>query len=79
MLIILILGSLFISKVFKKDKKSIQYLKNFLIYIIPILLLLFLLWPGNWFGTDVYNFYSFTTRCDFLYYLNYLSSVFYII
>ncbi len=79
MLIILILGSLFISKVFKKDKKSIQYLKNFLIYIIPILLLLFLLWPGNWFGTDVYNFYSFTTRCDFLYYLNYLSSVFYIV
>jgi len=68
----------FIAKVFvKKDKELIKYVKYFLIYFIPVGIILLLVWPGVWFGTDVRNFLSLVQWCDFLYYLNYLTSIFY--
>ena len=79
LLIILFSFWQFIGKLIKKDKESHKYFKYFVIYMIPIIILFIFLYPGNWFGSDVYNFYDFATRGEFLYYLNYLSTVFYMI
>lgn len=77
---ILLLFWKFIYNIFvKKDKNKIKYLKYFLIYIIPMIIALLFAWPGTWFGADVYNFYYLAVNANYLYYLNYLSSVFYII
>lgn len=80
-LLLIILFALwqYIGKLIKKDEESYKYFKYFLIYMIPITFLFIFLYPGNWYGADVYNFYDFATKAEFLYYLNYLSSVFYII
>ena len=78
-LLVLYLFWKFIFKLIDKDKVMISYFKKFLIYMIPISILLILCWPGNWFGPDVANFYEYAIHGNFLYYLNYLSSVFYMI
>ncbi len=79
LILVLYLFWSFIFKLIKKDKNTISYFKKFLIYMIPITILLVLCWPGNWFGPDVANFYEYAIHGNYLYYLNYLSSVFYII
>ena len=73
-------GWQYIAKVFiKKDEEARKYFKYFLIYTIPMLILLFLIWPGVWFGSDVYNFLSMSESAQYLYYLHYLTSIFYIV
>lgn len=62
-----------------KNKEKIKYLKYFFIYLVPALALLIIIWPGVWYGSDVYNFIELTGICGYLYYLNYLTSVFYIL
>lgn len=79
LLIVLYIIWNFIFKLIRKDSVAKEYFKYFLIYIIPIAILLLLAWPGNWFGTDVSNFYTYTIAGEFLHYLNYISSVFYMI
>lgn len=79
LLIILVFFWQFIYKCIKKEEKYFKYLKYFLIYFIPIIFLLFILWPGTWYGADLHSFYSATTTAGYLYYLNYQTSVFYII
>ncbi len=69
----------FMFKLFQKDKNAISYFKKFLLYIIPIFVLLLLCWPGTWTGSDVDLFYSYAIEGNYLYYLNYLTSVFYMI
>ena len=79
LLIILFAFWQYVSKLVKKDKEAHKYFKYFVIYMIPIITLFLFLYPGNWFGSDVFNFHYLTIKGEFLYYLNYLSSVFYII
>lgn len=64
--------------IFKKNTNNLKYIKYFLIYIIPMFVILLLVWPGVWTGSDVYNFFSLSSNAEYLYYLNYLTSVFYI-
>ena len=45
--------------IFKKNTNNLKYIKYFLIYIIPMSVILLLVWPGVWTGSDVYNFFSF--------------------
>ncbi len=78
LLIILFFTYRFLIKIFiEKDTESKKYFKHFLICFIPLFIIFLFVYPGIWFGSDVFNFFSFTTGVDFLYYLHYLSSVFY--
>lgn len=80
LLVVLIFFWNFIWKLFyQKDKELNKYFKYFLLYFIPITLLFLLAYPGTWYGSDVFNFYNYAIEGNFLYYLNYLTSVFYII
>lgn len=65
--------------ILKRNNDNTRYVKYFLIYIIPMIIVLLLIWPGVWFGDDVSNFFYLSSKAEYLYYLNYLSSVFYII
>lgn len=68
----------FLAKVFiKKNEDAKKYFKYFIIYLIPMTVILLLTWPGVWFGGDVYNFLLLAEEGDWLYYLNYMSSLFY--
>ena len=78
-IILIFIWTFLYKAIIKKDKEKRKYLKYFAIYMAPLLILLLLCWPGTWFGSDVYNFYNLSVNAEFLYYLHYLSSVFYII
>jgi len=78
--IILILFYNFLNKlIIKKNKNTKEYFKYFLIYFVPVFIILLLAWPGVWFGSDVINFYNHTKVAEFLYFLHYLTSLFYIL
>lgn len=78
--VILVLFWRFVFKtIFKRSNDNIKYVKYFLIYILPMVVVLFLIWPGVWYGDDVYNFFNYAINTEYLYYLNYISTVFYII
>ena len=57
-----------------KDKKLI--LKIFLLLFIPLLILFFLIYPGIW-SSDTFDYLKFSKTCDFLYYLHYITSIYY--
>lgn len=78
--VILVLFWNLIVKLFTKKDMNIQkYFKYFLIYIIPMVIVLLFIWPGVWYGDDVYNFFNYAVNTEYLYYLNYISTVFYIV
>ena len=62
-----------------KNKEKKKFLKYLLAYLVPALVILFLIWPGVWYGADIYNFVELSGICEYLYYLNYLTSIFYIL
>ncbi len=68
-----------IRKLLKKDHQTIKRTEYFLIYFIPLILLLIFIWPGYWAGSDVTNLLSVNTSANMLYFLNYLTSVFNIV
>lgn len=57
-----------------KDKEKI--IKYFLVYLIPMLIIFLLIYPGVWYSDD-FNFLRVSKTVDFLYDLNYLSSIYY--
>ncbi len=61
---------------FVTEKRHFSEIKYFLIYFIPVIFLLILVWPGFWTGSDVYNFINCNVRAEYLYYLNYITSIF---
>lgn len=79
MIFVLILFWYNINKYIKKENQLRMYAKHFLAYFIPMGLLLLITWPGFWYGSDVYNFFSVNKTADFLYYLSYFTSVFNIV
>ena len=58
----------------RKDGKEI--LKYFLIIFIPLVVLILLIYPGIWYSDD-FNFLKVSKTVDYLYYLHYLTSIFY--
>lgn len=56
-----------------------KYIKYLLIYLIPITIILLLIYPGFMFGSDVNNFIIYSKSCEYLYHLNYLTSIFWTI
>ncbi len=78
-IILLLFWNFIVKLIVKKDKNKKMYIKYFLIYIIPMTIILLLIWPGVWYGSDVANFFWISTGAEYLYYLNYMTSVFYII
>lgn len=68
----------FLAKVFrKKDKTAKSYFKHFLIYFIPMLIILILIWPGVWHGSDVKNLIKYAKNVKFTTRWIYLTSLFY--
>lgn len=59
-----------------KHKDSKEIIKYFLIIFIPLIVLFILIYPGIWYSDD-FNFIRLAKTVDFLYYLHYLTSVFY--
>lgn len=77
--ILLLFWNFIIKLIIKKDKNKRMYIKYFLVYMIPMIIILLLIWPGVWYGSDVTNFFWISTGAEYLYYLNYMTSVFYIV
>ena len=58
--VILVLFWRFVFKtIFKRSNDNIKYVKYFLIYILPMVVVLFLIWSGVWYCYDVYNFFNY--------------------
>lgn len=55
------------------------FYKAFWFYLIVILFLFLLAYPGTWFGNDLTQIYNSVRTCDFFYWLHYLTSLFYIL
>jgi len=72
--VIFVLWTLIFKLLYRKDYKKL--IKYFLIYFIPLFIILILIFPGIWYSDD-FNFLDYAKTVDFLYYLNYLTSVFY--
>lgn len=62
-----------------KNAKLKKYFTNFLIYIVPMIVLLLFIWPGIWLGDDNKNFFNYAITTNYFYQLNYLTTIFYII
>lgn len=76
--VILFVSFQFLGKVIrKKDEESKKYFKYFLIYFIPLAIILLLIWPGVWYGADVFGFLKLSHSVTFGTFLHYLTSLFY--
>lgn len=72
---ILLIGYHYLFKLLKhKDCKEI--ITYFAIIFIPLMLLFISIYPGIWYSDD-FNFLRMAHTCDFMYYLHYLTSLFY--
>ena len=60
-----------------KDENYRKYFKYFLIYFVPVFIILILIWPGVWYGYDQIDLIELSKTVTFGTWLNYLTSVFY--
>lgn len=76
--ILIFLAFQFLARLFyKKNTNARKYFKYFLIYFIPTFLMLLLIWPGIWYGSDVITFVKVATKVKLHTRLIYLTSIFY--
>lgn len=76
--ILIFLAFQYLAQIFiTKDKEARKYFKYFLIYFIPTFLMLLLIWPGIWYGSDVISFVNVAKTVSFHTRLIYMTSTFY--
>lgn len=71
------IGYELVQKIQEKDPQVLLQLKMFAFYAVAMLILLVLVWPGNWTNDDVYMFHS-IKRMDIWFWQSFISNIVYL-